>query len=108
MTELDRNTAHIPTLSEVTEAYGDIVAHNKRYTNVGAALANAIVAMTEVLEAETSDDWHERAGKRVVEGEGNADLQELFHEDTFTRIGIKMLPWGMQVRSLRGYVSSFE
>ncbi len=111
-----------PSKEVVTEAYGDILKHNKEYTGFGAlfgSLLKTTLLTNEVIENDTTGDGKlpdylhvgldvgsdhissEAEGTSasvsqdiVTEGDMSAALQDVFHNDTFTRIGINMGQFG--------------
>ncbi|HUB93744.1 MAG TPA: hypothetical protein VMB52_04530 [Verrucomicrobiae bacterium] len=71
--------AHIPSLEEVTGAYTDILAHNSRHTGLGAMIHVTIDP------------------NFATEGDMSAEMQDLVHEGTFMRIGIRMVRDGGRI-----------
>ncbi len=99
---------HIPSLEVVNTAYSEIVAHNKRHTGMGVGFGNIFQAIIEA-DNPISDDpndpqplpaediyaaVNEKMKQSTTEGDMHGELQEMLHEDTFMRIGIKMGPFG--------------
>jgi len=78
-----------PSKEIIVEAYGDILKHNKEHTGFGALFGNVIktTLKDEGLDVQASDDI-------VAEGDMSAALQDVFHNDTFTRIGVSMGQFG--------------
>lgn len=106
---------HIPSFTEANGAYNEILAHNKRHTGMGAGLGNLFRAMLEDAEPIDIEDptsgrpaediyvaINERTKQDVTEGDMHAELQEVLHEDTFLRIGLKMAPFGSHMINLEG------
>lgn len=98
-----------PSLEEITTAYSEVVEHNERYTGVSAAFRNIINGL--VTDAVLVDDEEPEVNTIeindeppvVVEGDMDAELKEMFHGDTFARIGIKLFPVGDEtIRSFNG------
>jgi hypothetical protein len=131
MTEFTQTPAEFPTITEVSQAYQGVAEYNRRRTGFGAAMGNMMRAMLESSQPDFIDeddiekeiekdpvnlasptlshedkDWQESIDKRTTEGEMEADLQGMLHEDLFTRIGIKLAPLGMQVASVEGAAAS--
>lgn len=109
----------------VTEAYSDVLKHNKEYTGFGALFGNLL--KTTLLKSEVVEDNTNGGGKLpdylqvgfganddygstetedesalapkdiVTEGDMSAALQDVFHNDTFTRIGINMGQFGSYI-----------
>jgi hypothetical protein len=96
---------HIPTLEVVNSAYADIIEHNAKHTGFGAMFRGMIGGLIENAEpiddenpgAEAADVYKsvgEHMQEGVIEGDMSAELQDMFHSDTFMRIGIKLTPSG--------------
>lgn len=90
---------HIPSLEEVTDAYSSVVEHNERYASTAAAFRNTIntlIITSDILgdDLETAPAPETPEPSPVLEGDMDADLQELLHGDTFSRIGIRLYPIG--------------
>lgn len=86
-----------PSKEVVSDAYGDILKHNKEHTGFGALLGNVMKTVLKDVRADVqvSDDI-------VAEGDMDAALQDIFHNDTFTRIGIKAAQFGEYSTDLDG------
>ena len=98
-----------PSLEEVTTAYSEVVEHNEQYTGVRAAfrnITNGLIADTVLghdEEPEIRPDESTEEHSVVVEGDMDAELQEMFHGDTFARVGIKLYPVGGEtIRTFEG------
>lgn len=98
--EVPSRPEHIPPLETVSSAYKDILDHNKKNTGVGTAIAGMMQGL--IKEEKDNTPLGDTLDKKRVEGEMNAELQELFHSDTFTRIGLKVAPFGSQVAEWSG------
>jgi hypothetical protein len=89
---------HIPPASEVTNAYGQIVAHNDARTGLGRGMGTMIVAMVEQDLAEDegreprSLDEIMEAGK--TEDDMYGEVEAMVHGDVLERIGITLKPLG--------------
>jgi hypothetical protein len=103
---------HVPQLTQVTDAYQEIIAHNREHTGIGNAIFSMMMASAEsgdVIsdEVNISDtdvekvkpSFSEKLDSTVTQGDMNAELQDIFHSETFLRIGIKIAPLGGQVVS---------
>lgn len=105
--ELPQNPT--PDLQVVTAAYGDILEHNRTHTGFGAmfkGMLSGLMENAEVIDVDSPDatvpqsaeDVYKGVGDKleagVVEGDMNAELQDIFHSDTFLRAGIKIAPFG--------------
>lgn len=99
-----------PSLEAVTTAYSDILEHNREHTGMDAALRGVlkgVVESPEVIDMDGQDtpipvDTHdtyegsveEGLEEELVEGDMDAELQDIFHNDTFLRTGIRVAPFG--------------
>lgn len=98
-----------PDLQAITAAYGDILEHNRTHTGFGAmfkGMLSGLAKDAEVIDPDNADpvvfqsaeDVYkgvaEKLEEGVVEGDMNAELQDIFHGDTFLRAGIKIAPFG--------------
>lgn len=105
--ELPQNTT--PDLQVVTAAYGDILEHNRTHTGFGAMFKGMLSGMVEnadVIDGDSPDATvpqsaedvykgvNDKLQEGVVEGDMNAELQDIFHSDTFLQAGIKIAPFG--------------
>lgn len=81
--EYEKNVT--PSKEIVAEAYGDILKHNEEHTGFGALFGGLVrtALKEEGVDVQVSDDI-------VAEGDMNAALQDIFHSETFTRIGVRM------------------
>ena len=86
-----------PNKEVVAEAYGDILKHNKEHTGFGVLFGNVLktALKDEGVDVRVSDDL-------VAEGDMSAALQDIFHNDTFTRIGINMGQFGSHAADSEG------
>lgn len=103
----------MPSLEVVTAAYGDILKHNSKHTGFGAMFSGMLKSLIEsddVIDLDCPDatapihhvdeekmSLDERMQEGVVEGDMNAELQDIFHSDAFLRVGIKIAPFGKHV-----------
>lgn len=96
------NPDFMPQLHAIANAYSDITAFNQRFSGLGSAI-NDRIANARVYgdgdEAEIDD--YAFIGLTFTdlkqgqeEAEMNADLNTLVNEDTFSRIGIEIMPLG--------------
>lgn len=105
--ELPQNPT--PGLEAVTAAYSDILEHNRTHTGFGAMFKGMLSGMMENADIidvdnpepaviQSAEDVYKGVGDKlqegVVEGDMNAELQDIFHSDTFMRAGIKIAPFG--------------
>jgi hypothetical protein len=104
-----------PDIDQITTAYNEVLDHNRSNTGFGA-LFKAILREPEdgspgnqsnTTDPEVEQDTiHSNMSRNlqqgVVEGDMKADLQDIFHGDTFLRIGIKIAPIGSFVRTSEG------
>jgi len=105
--ELPQNPT--PDRKVVTEAYGDILEHNRTHTGFGAMFKGILSGLMENPEAigvdnpdatvpqsveDVDNGVSDNLAAGVVEGDMNAELQDIFHSDTFLRAGIKIAPFG--------------
>lgn len=109
--ELD-NQHFIPSLEEADAAYSDILTHNREHTGLGPAMAKMMIALMESDDVVSIEEDYDESESRtdisskidqmqqeaVVEGDMDAELQDMFHSDTFTRMGIRLAPSGNFVR----------
>ena len=101
---------HVPPLQEVTDAYAEVAEHNEKYTSTGAAFRHIVNGLiTDAVLANDEDSVIVKPSElpgdhpAVIEGDMDAELQEMFHGDTFARIGIKLYPIGGEnIRSFNG------
>jgi hypothetical protein len=86
-----------PSKEVIAEAYGDILKHNKDHTGFGVLFGNVIktALKDEGVDIHVSDDI-------VAEGDMSAALQDVFHNDTFTRIGVNMGQFGSSSADAEG------
>lgn len=106
--------SHIPQLTQITDAYMEIKAHNSKHTGLGVAMVGIVRAAAESDDVLSTDEalysnteepqtsMTEMIGQVVSEGDMNAELQDIFHGDTFLRIGIKIAPLGESIVSVDG------
>src|SRR5437763_671980 len=90
---------HIPSFNDVNAAYLDIIKHNEKHTGLGSALGGLFRALVpqegqEGIDPQSIDGVLEQG---VVEGDMDAELQDIFHSDTFLRIGMKIAPFGSHI-----------
>jgi hypothetical protein len=77
-----------PSFREVSSAYKDIAAHNKKF-GFAAVFTSFLELGTKQQEATEIEDTF---GPKATEAEMSADLQAILNGDLFTRIGIKLSP----------------
>lgn len=96
----------IPTPDEVNAAYADVIDHNQNTGLAGAfrSVVNALMELGNDLDSPglSEESLETNAGSSVVEGDMNADLQGVFHEDLFTRIGLELVPLGNHFNAADG------
>jgi len=95
------NINHIPGPNEVNAAYADIQAHNKSHTGLGAGMVNIFKTMMDVQKADPDapaediyNSVNDSLTSAAVEGDMAAEIEDMVHSDTFTRIGMKLAPHG--------------
>lgn len=90
-----------PSKETIVEAYGDVLKHNKEYTGFGVLFGNVLRSALKEggADAQVSDDI-------VGEGDMSAALQDVLHNDTFTRIGINMGQFGGYFESAEGVATT--
>ncbi len=113
--------SHIPSMDEVGAAYSQILDHNERHAGIGVAFRGILKASIHgevidyeeagdtttgsaaLLNPEESSELEDKAAENiqrgVVEGDMDADLQEILHADIFMRIGIKISPFGQTIKN---------
>lgn len=91
----------IPAREVVSAAYGEILWHNKEHTGFGTLFGKVIktALKNEGVAVQVSDDI-------VLEGDMNAALQDIFHNETFTRIGVKMGQFGNSFTDIDGVAAT--
>jgi hypothetical protein len=91
----------IPSKEIITEAYGDILKHNREHTGFGVLFGNAIktALKEEGVDVHPSEDI-------VTEGDMSAALQDIFHNETFTHIGIRAGQFGSSFEDLEGVAAT--
>ncbi|HEX8226660.1 MAG TPA: hypothetical protein VF572_02215 [Candidatus Saccharimonadales bacterium] len=112
MTNPEANHNFVPPLEEVTTAYQDILAHNKAHTGFGSVfravfeatnshgevfVGDEVVKLASATEPVSGDHITDAMNERVAEGEMDAELQDIFHDNTFMRVGVKLAPIGGHV-----------
>jgi hypothetical protein len=100
---------YLPNPEDVNAAYQEVQDHNRKRTGLGAGMVNIFKA---VLEAEDADPdasaediyaaVYENLENAATEGDMNGELVEMFHDDTFTRIGMKLAPLGSYLQASDG------
>lgn len=98
---------YIPSLDEVSVAYTDILAHNRKHTGFGALFSSVLETVLDHSETQTgSADIYKtvnnKLGEKVVEGDMSGELQDIFHSEVFLRAGLKILPSGSHVTTADG------
>lgn len=106
-------------LQVVTAAYGDILMHNNKHTGFGAMFKGILKGMMEsddIIELDNPNATtpksieeeykgvDDKLEEGIVEGDMSAELQDIFHSDTFMRAGIKIAPFGQFVANSEGKV----
>ena len=102
-----------PDLQSVTAAYSDILKHNSANTGLGVAFKGMFkgfiesgaddASSSEGVEAEdVYKGFDEKIQESMVEGEMDAELQDIFHGDTFLRAGIRIAPLGQFSANVEG------
>lgn len=109
MTDPEAPQNHIPSLEVVTAAYADVLAHNDKHTGIGAGFGNLLTAMMEAEDDNQDDsdeDIYATVGEKIsritTESDMQGELQGILHEDTFTRIGLRLAPLGNHLVSDSG------
>lgn len=93
MTNHESGANIAPRLEEITGAYQEILDHNRKNTGFGAlfgTMANSYIEGADAVSQQT-DDPLEAA---MTETDMKGDLQGVFHDDVFSRVGIKITPFG--------------
>lgn len=101
MTEPDKQPSpdFMPAVQAVTDAYADVVNYNQRFSGVGSVI-NDRLADAHVDDDGEIDEFafdgltFSDLTQGQAEGEMNADLNTLVNEDTFTRVGVEIMPLG--------------
>lgn len=115
----NQSESHVPSFIDVSNAYADIVKHNRENTGMAGAVKTAIRAMLsnpELIDDEnsdmTSDNFSEALDEQidqsVIESEMSAEIQSILHSETFMRIGIDVTPLGGYVIDQNGKKTSSE
>ena len=106
-----------PNLQLVISAYSDILDHNRKHTGYGAMfkgmlgglLENKEVLYIENLKSSAPNSSEElyreiedKFQEGIIKGDMHAELQDIFHNDTFMRAGIKIAPFGQFGTSTEG------
>ena len=104
--EQNSSPNELPSYQEVTDAYAQIVEHNKRHTGFGSiagAIARAIIK-SDSREAVGDDRSHDNASDPVeeelkttkVEGDMSGEIQEIIHQAIFKSVGLKLVSLGSE------------
>lgn len=101
--ELHQNP--IPDLGVVSGAYREILKHNSTHTGFGAAFRGIIGHIMREEGHPQADEIPDPEQVRA-NGDMDAELQDIFHSDTFMRTGIRVEPSGSFVSNGEGQATT--
>ncbi len=114
----ETSNQNVLPFEQVSGAYNDVVRHNNSHTGFGGLLSAVLEGALE--RAEPIDANNEASAvyiykkigdkldENVVEGEMDAELQDMFHADLFMRVGLKILPSGSHMEDGNGKRASSD
>jgi hypothetical protein len=93
----------------VASAYADVLAHNERHAGFRAGIGNILKAIIDTEDShpdapaeEISASINQKQHEAAEEGDIFGELQEILHENTFMRIGVKLAPMGNRLANTVG------
>ncbi len=111
------NSSHVPEVSSIASAYGEIVKHNNQRSGFGSLFSNIfnLLPIEELPGVDYGDETpalasaqdiytgvRDKFEEQVTEGDMEGEVLELVHNDLFMRAGVEIAPIGGHIASTSG------